>query len=54
MQCRALGAIISHFKCLQKEGFNTFSKMYQAIVVPIEDYSSSVWCYANYDICVKD
>ncbi len=27
--------------------------MYQANVVPIVDYSSSVWGYANYDFCVK-
>ncbi len=50
---RALGAIISKFKCLKNVGFNTFSKMYQAIVVPIVDYSSSVWGYVNYDFCVK-
>ncbi len=40
---RALGAIISKFKCLKNVGFNTFNKMYQANVVPIADYSSSVW-----------
>ncbi len=27
--------------------------MYQANVVPIVGYSSSVWGYANYDFCVK-
>ncbi len=50
---RALDAIISKFKCLKNVGFNTFSKMYQANVVPIVDYSSSVRGYANYDFCVK-
>ncbi len=50
---RALGAIISKIKCLKNVVFNTFSKMYQANVVPIVDYSSSVWDYANYDFCVK-
>ncbi len=45
---RGLGAIISKFKCLKNVGFNTFSKMYQVKVVPIVDYSSSVWGYANY------
>ncbi len=39
---RVLGAIISKFKCLKNVGFNTFSKMYAANVVPIVDYSSSV------------
>ncbi len=50
---RALGAIISKFKCLKNVSFKTFSKMYQVNVVPIVDYSSSVWGYANYDFCVK-
>ncbi len=50
---RALGAIISKFKCLKNVGFNTFSQLYQANVVPIVDYRSSVWGYANYDFCVK-
>ncbi len=45
--------IISKFKCFKDVGFNTFSKMYQANVVPIVDYSSSVWGYANYDFCVE-
>ncbi len=50
---KALGAIISKFKCLKNVSFNTFSKMYNANVVPIVDYSSNVWGYANYDLCVK-
>ncbi len=50
---KALGAIISKFKCLKNVSFNTFSKMYNASVVPIVDYSSNVWGYANYDLCVK-
>ncbi len=50
---RALGAIISKFKCFKNVGFNTFNKMYQANVVPIVEYSSSVWGYANYDFGVK-
>ncbi len=50
---RALGTIISKFKCLKNVGFNTFSKMYQVNVIPIVDYSSSVWGYANYEFCVK-
>ncbi len=41
---RALGAIISKFKCLKNIDFNTFSKMYQANVIPIVDYSSSDFC----------
>ncbi len=48
-----MGAIISKFKCLKNVAFNTFSKIYQANVVPIVDYSSSVWSYANCDYCVK-
>ncbi len=27
--------------------------MYQANVVPIVDYCSSVWGYGNYDFCIK-
>ncbi len=50
---RGLGVNISKFKCLKNVAFNTFSKMYQANVVPIVDYNSSVWGYANYDFCVK-
>ncbi len=50
---RALGVIISKFRNLKNVYLSTFSKMYQANVVPIEDYSSSVWGYANYYIDVK-
>ncbi len=50
---RALGVIVSKFKCLRNVGFNTFSKIYQANVEPIVDYSSSVCSYANYDFYVK-
>ncbi len=49
----ALGAIISKFKCLTNVGFNTLSKMHQANVIPIVDYSSSVWSWANYKFCLK-
>ncbi len=50
---RALGASISNFKCFKNVGFNTFSKMCQANVVPIIDYSLSLRGYANYDFCVN-
>ncbi len=28
-------------------GFNTFSKMYNAYVIPIMDYSSGIWGYSK-------
>ncbi len=50
---KALGAIISQFKCLKNVRFNTFSKMYQANVVPVVDCNPSVLGYASYDCSVK-
>ena len=44
---RALGGVISKFKQFKNVGFRTFSKLYQAAVVPVMDYCASVWGYRN-------
>ena len=45
---RALGGIISKLHGLKDFGFKTFEKLYYSCVVPVTDYSSSVWGYKPY------
>ena len=40
---RALGSIIGKFKALGNVGYNTFSKLFDAGVVPVMDYAAGVW-----------
>ena len=44
---RALGGIISKFKILKNVGFHTFTKLYNAGVTPVLEYSSGVWGYVK-------
>ena len=44
---RALGGIISKFKVLKNVGFHTFTKLYNAGVSPVLEYSSGVWGYVK-------
>lgn len=44
---RALSAVISKFKEFKESGFKTFSKLYDACVVPVCDYGSGVWGYKD-------
>jgi hypothetical protein len=50
---RALGAVISKFKCIKNVGFRTFSKLYHASVTTVMDYCSAVWGYKELDCCTK-
>ena len=45
--------IIAKAKALTNIGFETFSKMFQAAVAPVCDYSSAVWGYADFP-CLKN
>ena len=40
---RALSAVISKFKKYKDIGYNTYSKMYEACVIPVLDYGSGIW-----------
>ena len=46
---RALGGIISKFKSFKNVGYNTFSKLYVAGVVPVLEYAAGVWGYVKGD-----
>jgi hypothetical protein len=50
---RALGAIIGKFKNYRDVGFKTFTKLYNASVIPIVDYMSSIWGFGEYNQCDK-
>jgi hypothetical protein len=50
---RALGAIIGKFRNYRDVGFNTFTKLYNACVIPIVDYMSSIWGFGEYTQCDK-
>ena len=45
---RALGSIISKIHNLKEFGIKTFEKLFNACVVPILDYCSSVWGFNNF------
>ena len=45
---RALGGIIAKFKLLKDVGYKTFTKMFEAGVVPIMDYGAGVWGFGKY------
>ena len=45
---RALGAIISKIHKLKEFGIKTYEKLFNACVVPILDYCSSVWGFNDY------
>ncbi|XP_053374736.1 uncharacterized protein LOC128547066 [Mercenaria mercenaria] len=45
---RALGSVISKIHCMKNCGFKTFQKLYNSCVVPILDYSASVWGFKHF------
>jgi hypothetical protein len=45
---RALGGVIAKFKQMKNIGYKTYSKMYDAAVVPVSDYGSGVWGYKEF------
>ena len=42
---RALGGIISKFKCLRNVGYDTFTKLYTSGVQPVSEYGAGIWGY---------
>ena len=48
---RALGGIISKFKNLKDCGFKTFTKLFDAGVIPILNYGAEIWGHGNYPKC---
>ena len=46
---RALGAMINKYKSLNDLGYETYTKLYESLVVPIIDYGSSIWSFKSYD-----
>ena len=53
---RALGSIITKLRSLKDFGINTYEKLFNACVVPILDYHSSVWGFKDYNAidCVQN
>jgi hypothetical protein len=45
---RALGSLISKVYKLKNFGFKTYTKLYESCVIPILDYSASVWGFKHY------
>jgi hypothetical protein len=45
---RALGSIVSKFKKNNHMAYSTYTKLYEACVVPVMDYSSEIWGFKNY------
>ena len=45
---RALGGIISKFKNFKNTAFGTYHTLYERGVVPIMDYSASVWGFNDF------
>ena len=50
---RALGAIVSKFKLFKNVSYGTFTKLYNASVVPVIDYASGVWGFSKANCCDK-
>ena len=50
---RALGHLIGKTKCGLELGYESFSKLYHACVVPTLDYASGAWCVGNTVNCDK-
>ena len=48
---RALGAVISKFRKLNNIRFLTFTKLYNAMIIPVMDYSAGVWGFKYYHKC---
>ncbi len=45
---RALGSLVAKYKKNVFIGFNSYTKLYEACVCPVVDYSSAVWGYHAY------
>ena len=46
---RALGSIRNKLNSIKECGYNTFTKMYNAGVLPVMVYAAGVWGFKNYD-----
>ena len=47
----ALGVVISKFRSFRNIGFSTFSKLFDAMVVPVMDYGSAIWGFKDFPQC---
>ena len=45
---RALGSVIAQVYSSNVMGYSTFSKLYEACITPILDYSAAVWAFSQY------
>lgn len=45
---RALGGIINKIHTLKEFGFNSYEKLYTSCIIPILDYSASVWGFKQF------
>lgn len=48
---RALGNIINKYKCAGGLPFSTYTRLYQACVVPVMDYAAGIWGFKPYQKC---
>ena len=46
---RALGAVTSRYYSVNGLHYDTYSKLYNNLVVPVMDYSSAIWGYKDYN-----
>ncbi len=46
---RALGGMINKYKSMKEMGYNTYSKLFNAMVTPVMDYGSAIWGGKSYD-----
>ena len=46
---RALGSITAKYKAQGFMGYSTFTKLYEACITPILDYSASIWGFSRYN-----
>ncbi len=50
---RALGSVINKFRSLKNMGFKTYTKLFNACVVPVIDYSSEIWGFKPFECSEK-
>ncbi len=46
---RALGSMINKYKGMGEMGYSTYTKLFESLVCPVMDYSSSIWGGKSYD-----
>ena len=51
IECARITAVISKFRKLKNIRFLTFTKLFNAMVIPVMDYSEGVWGFKYFDKC---